>query len=273
MPWQIGACLSGEEWMTSQSLKILKGEEHNELIVRYLEANKGDGNALSILEAGCGRRWPFKLNGVAYRLVGIDMDREAIAIRQATVNDLDEVIVGDLRQVQLTSTSFDAIYNSFVLEHVAGAEKVLKNFIEWLKPGGMMIITIPDPESAYGFVARHTPHWFHVWFYRYIGGNRNAGKPGYPPYPTFYDEVVSRRGMRRFAQSNELEIVEECGFYRPPGLIGVLSRLAAWTALGKLAHDHTNLLFVIRKLPQGSGGTNKTIRGNDPTAPDRSPTP
>ena len=61
--------------MKGERLKILEGDEQNEVIVRHLKTSRADGNSLSIVEAGCGRRCPFKLDGVAYKLVGIDIDR------------------------------------------------------------------------------------------------------------------------------------------------------------------------------------------------------
>ena len=144
-------------------------------------------------------------------------------------------------------SSYDVIYNSYVLEHVEGAETVLENFVSWLKPGGLMIITIPDPDSVYGFFARVTPHWFHVLFYRYVAGNRNAGKPGHAPYPTVYDPVVSRRGFREFARKRHLKIVEECGFRKLRGAAGWFVSFVHLVSLGRLASNHSNLMYILEK--------------------------
>ncbi|MGH9955766.1 MAG: methyltransferase domain-containing protein, partial [Pyrinomonadaceae bacterium] len=78
------------------------------------------------------------------------------------------------------------IYNSFVLEHIEDASQVLQNSTRWLKPGGIVVLKIPDPDSVCGFITRVTPHWFHVFYYRYLLGARNAGKPGYAPYTIDY---------------------------------------------------------------------------------------
>src|SRR6267154_4568853 len=47
---------------------------------------------LEILEAGCGREWPIKLEGVRYRLTGIDLDEAALESRVRDVGDLHEAI-------------------------------------------------------------------------------------------------------------------------------------------------------------------------------------
>jgi SAM-dependent methyltransferase len=145
-----------------------------------LAARKG---ALRILEAGCGTIWPLRLEGVEYQLTGVDVDRDALAVRQRTARPTDRLMHGDLRSRELfAAEEFDAIYNSFVLEHVDGAERVLDNFMYWLKPGGTLILRIPDGDSVYGFVTRMTPFWFHVLIKKYVQKLPNAGKPGYDPF-------------------------------------------------------------------------------------------
>lgn len=210
-------------------------------------------NTLYILEAGCGRKWGLDLEGIRYVLVGVDMDRAALETRKNVLKDLHEMIEGDLRYVELPDGKFDVIYSSFVLEHIEGAELVLKNFVKWLKPDGIIIIRIPDPNSVYGFVTRMTPHWFHVLFKRRILGLPNAGKPGHGPYPTYYDPVVSRSGIRDFCQRHRLEIKAEYGdgyFRSARGLtafsITVFKRMVHLASFGFLSWRHTNLLYVLQ---------------------------
>lgn len=92
---------------------------------------------LKILEAGCGQVWWLDLNGLNYELTGVDLSREAVELRQQKFNDLDQVVIGDLLTVEFPNDGFDVIYNSYVLEHVDEAERVLENFYQWLKPGGL----------------------------------------------------------------------------------------------------------------------------------------
>jgi SAM-dependent methyltransferase len=236
-------------------LKLVRTFPENiELMEGWLK-RKGRGRALRILEAGCGNHWPLNLDGIQYALVGVDVDARALEIRKASARPGDEIRYGDLRNRELFGAAqFDAIYNSFVLEHVAGAEHVLENFAYWLAPGGLLILRIPDRDSVFGFVARTTPFWCHVFYKKYAKGNRNAGKPGFDPYPTVYDRIVSRQGIHDFCRARGLVIRDEAGYadYLPRGRIfGPLSRVLVRTisvlSLGRLDGRYNNLTLVIEK--------------------------
>jgi hypothetical protein len=62
--------------------------------------------------------------------------KEALRIRRDETKDLDEAIVGDLRTADFGQRTFDVIFNSYVLEHVPGAQQVLENFNRWVKRPG-----------------------------------------------------------------------------------------------------------------------------------------
>jgi SAM-dependent methyltransferase len=226
--------------------------EDAEIIVDFLKTHfAARQGPLKILEAGCGQRWVLDLEGFDYQLIGVDQSKDAVESRQQKVNDLDQAIVGDLRTVEFPEHEFDLIYNSYVLEHVDGAEQALLNFSHWLKPGGILVLRIPDPTTAYSFLANHLPFWMHVVLKRAMGA-KNAGKPGYDPFPTFFDEVVSRRGIHEFCRSHNQRVHLEYSYgydkFEPMYPIGhiVLKTLGA-VSLGKLAGDRTDLLFVIEQ--------------------------
>ncbi len=224
------------------------------------------GTPLRILEAGCGQKWDLNLAGTPFVLIGIDIDEAALEIRKNVVKDLDETIIGDLRSVQLGDNKFDVIFCSYVLEHIVGAELVLDNFLKWLKPNGLIIIQVPDPESVKGFVTRLTPHWFHVLYYRWVRGMKYAGKLGHGPYPTHYDGVISRRGMRDFCNRNELRIKAEygCG-WRAHGrgltrfAINSFQRMASLVSLGALSSTHDDITFIIQREPQLRRATTASV--------------
>jgi SAM-dependent methyltransferase len=221
--------------------KLLSYEAQNAMLQSLLESMP---QPLRILEAGCGRYWPLRLS-VPYTLTGIDADRNALAAR----SDLHQAVVGDLRSAEFPPQSFDVIYCSFVLEHVSGAEQVLERFRRWLAPGGVLILKVPDRDSVYGFVTRVTPFWAHVVFYRYVVGYKPAGTPGHGPYRTYYDEVISKSGLRRFCDSHELsapQVFRLCSYVRQRLVLAgafLLSMLSA----GRLAWRHNNLLFIVRR--------------------------
>lgn len=233
---------------------LISPSQECDLFKRYIKAKARSGLRLNILEAGCGRFWPINMSGIQYSLTGVDTNKEAIEIRQTRQKDLDEIIIGDLRHVQLEENKYDIIWNSFVLEHIDGAEQVLINFLSWLKPGGILLLKFPARNSAYGFLTRITPFWFHVFYKKYILGYKNAGKPGWDPFPTYYDKVLSRKEFHQFCKINSLVIREEYGHrfcYNHTGLVTLLERFVVGTikiiSFGNLTSDYNTLTYILEK--------------------------
>lgn len=209
----------------------------------------------AILEAGCGRMWELDLDDLDYKLVGVDLNAESLRLRQETIGDLDEAIVGDLRTVDLPSDHFDAAYCSFLLEHVEDADRVLDRMVTALKPGGLLLLRIPDRDSSYGWIVRHSPHRSHILYKRYIKGSKHAGKPGYGPFPVVYDPVVSLGGITQYCETHDLTILETIMSNGPidvfprrvrPAISAVLKGIA-YASRGTLTASHANVSFVIQK--------------------------
>jgi SAM-dependent methyltransferase len=163
-------------------------------------------NPVRVLEAGCGKRWALDTEPVPLEITGVDIDPNAMRLRREEHGDIHREIVGDLRTVELPPSAFDVAYSSYLLEHVAGAEGVLGRLIDALAPGGLLVVRVPDGKSVYGFFVRHSPHWVHVKYKRYIERKPNAAKPGHSPYPAVYDDVVSISGLQGFAAKRGLTI-------------------------------------------------------------------
>jgi SAM-dependent methyltransferase len=216
---------------------------------------RGMGSPLEILEAGCGREWPLDLTGMTYRLTGIDLDADALKSRVESVGDLDEAIIGDLSaQGAIPRSSYDVIYNSFVLEHIRDAGAALENMVAGLKPGGLLLLRVPDRNSVFGWTARRTPFAIHVAYYRYFLGVKDAGKPGHAPYPTYHSPVVSRDGVRDFCAGHGCSIIEEHGHtYYASGddirsrITRIYAKAVSVLSFGALQWRHNNLTYVIRK--------------------------
>jgi len=211
-------------------------------------------STLNILEAGCGNMTGLTLDGIQYTLTGVDIDKDALDIRNKQERSLDISIIGDLRDVKIEENRFDVIYNSYVLEHIDGAEGVLSNFVRWLKPGGILILRIPNRDSVRGFLTRITPFWFHVFYAKHMQGYKDAGKPGFAPYPTYYDKVVSRRGIYEFCNSYGLHVKAEYsgGHGRKNRWISMIAdKMADWilhsATLNLLFSKHTILIYSIEK--------------------------
>jgi SAM-dependent methyltransferase len=230
-----------------------RAEEHA-LMREHLERSRPADGSLRVLEAGCGRSWPFDLPDAT--ITGVDLDEAALRIRREVRRDLDEAIVGDVCALDFDDRQFDAVYSAYVLEHVPRADLALANFARWVRPGGVIVLKVPDRDSVRGFATRSTPHWVHVLYYRRVLRIANAGTPGHPPYPTCFHPVVSRRGIRDFCAGHGLEVVEERGDggYRSFAGRGLASRITdavsravAGLSRGRLDAGHTNLVYVLRR--------------------------
>jgi SAM-dependent methyltransferase len=237
-------------------MRILpKYSDELNVLAGYLRTEAAEQPVLRVLEAGCGREWHLQTDDLALEISGIDLDSHALEFRRNVRKDLDHAIVGDLRTVELPKAQFDVVYSSFVLEHVEGAERALDNVVAALKPGGLLIVRVPDLDGVQTFAARRLPHWCAVLYYRYVWKIKNAGKPGFAPYPTHYDQVISASGFHDYCKRAGLRIIDQIGVgsYAARGS-GVLSRFVPLVArtisiasLGK-AHDrYVDLTFVARK--------------------------
>ena len=229
-------------------------EDEAPRIQSYLNEAYGQSEqTIDILEAGCGRFWDFRELKFPYRLTGIDLDAEALRLRKDEARDLHVAIHGDLTRAEFAPGSFDVVYSSYVLEHVSGVEPLILNFCRWLRPGGVLCVRIPDGNSAFSTITRMTPHWFHVFYYRWILGYENAGRPGCLPYPTYFDPPVSLDGMERFAHLNGLEPVRRyrTAVQRMSGSRGLAVRAAVGAVrLLSLRHRtsaHHDPTLILRK--------------------------
>ena len=212
------------------------------------------GRPLAILEAGCGQRWTIDLSDTEYRLTGVDLDPVALELRKTKTRDLDVAIVGDINSVELPVESFDVVYSCFVLEHVQQADIALKNFVRWLKPGGLLILRLPERSTARGFLARILPHGMHVFFYRHILGSKTAGQPGYAPYPAYYHPVIGRERLCRFLGELGVKCVGSYGDgFRRDGsgvmrsMMRLLVMLTSALSFGSLTGDYSDLLYLAVK--------------------------
>jgi len=212
------------------------------------------GRPIRILEAGCGNKWPIDLHGVDYHLTGADLDAAALRLRIDLQKDLHEMIQGDLCTMKLPVESFDVVYSAYVLEHIRDADVALDNMVGSLRSGGLLVIRVPDPDTARGLVTRNTPFWFHVRYHRWVMKRPNAGTPGYAPYPTHYHPVISKRGMQAYARSSGLEwqAVYSDNFARDgKGVAGFLFRASArmidGISLGRFTSKYNDLIYVLKK--------------------------
>ncbi|MCU0790793.1 MAG: class I SAM-dependent methyltransferase, partial [Nitratireductor sp.] len=155
--------------------RIERYEDEQIELERLVEAHARGRPRLKVLEAGCGREWYLRPEGVELEITGIDLDRAALEHRRDVRRDLHRAIHGDLKTAELPPGAYDVVYSSFVLEHVEGAETALENMVNWLRPGGLLIVRVPDLEGVQTFLARRLPRWVAVAYYRHAWKIKDAG--------------------------------------------------------------------------------------------------
>ena len=179
----------------------------------------------------------YEAGGGATSFLPLDIMRRA----HVTVVDIDETqnlnnvyadekILGDIQTYRFPSDSFDLVICYNVIEHLPDVQAALLRFCECLKKNGLILIGAPNPNSLSGVVTKYTPHWFHVWFYRHIRGDMDAGKPGEAPFPTFFHPMVSLSNLDAFAKAHGLEVIY-CREYESPRFPEMRARKPVFAAL------------------------------------------
>lgn len=115
----------------------------NALIIWAL--GKYGAGVSSFMEIGCGTG--FVLQGIArrfpkMRLVGSEIYPEGIAFSAERIRN-GEFMQMDARQIPFMA-EFDAVGAFDLLEHIEEDEKVLQQIQQALKPGGLLMLTVPQ---------------------------------------------------------------------------------------------------------------------------------
>jgi SAM-dependent methyltransferase len=109
-----------------------------------LEQYKRSG---AILDLGCssGSFLEF-IRSDAWKLFGVEMSADGA--KTAEGRSGAKVFVGDILDAPFPPESFDVITCFDVLEHLHEPRKVLAKVKEWLKPGGIFYVLVPNIDSA-----------------------------------------------------------------------------------------------------------------------------
>lgn len=107
-----------------------------------------DDETAVILDAGCGRG--FYLNYYRYvskvKLVGLELDDAIIRKAQANVGHLPDIslVQANLYHLPFPDNTFHAVIMSEILEHVDDDARALREAYRVLKPGGVVVMTVPN---------------------------------------------------------------------------------------------------------------------------------
>jgi 2-polyprenyl-3-methyl-5-hydroxy-6-metoxy-1,4-benzoquinol methylase len=101
----------------------------------------------SLLDLGCSSgSFLESMKGDSWKLYGVEMSAEGA--RMAETRSGAHVFVGDIPDAPFAPESFDVITCLDVLEHVYEPRVVMARVAEWLKPGGIFYVLVPNIDSA-----------------------------------------------------------------------------------------------------------------------------
>ena len=209
--------------------------EDNWAAVQKILVDAFRGRRVQVLEAGGGSHTNVGFLPDA-EFTAIDISPEQIARNTYAQHG----IVADLETFDAYPQQYDLIVLTDVLEHMNAPEKGIERLMKQLSPKGYLLIGGPVPTSFKGLLTKLTPHGFHVWVYRALLDQPDAGKPGYAPFKTFLRFSVSPGPVSRNARAANLEVAH----------VG-LSK-ASWVVEGLrnkspiLAWVYTTLMTVLR---------------------------
>ena len=216
-------------------------------------AAENSGQQITILQAGCTTAEdldtePLSAAGARLSISMVDEDNEVTRAAVAQHQSMRGAILGDLRTVQLPPRAYDIVHCSLLLGRIENAELVLDRLTAAVKPGGLLMLRIPDRDSAAGFLDRVLPQPFR----RAIWRKRQPDEPG--PHVAVYERLASVRGVQAYVLMHGLVIAERGalgglagGLRRGPYGYLTTQKLVAWLSRGRLTSAHEELLYVIRK--------------------------
>ncbi len=211
-----------------------------------------------VLEAGCGSAAHVRFPRA--HITGIDIDPHQLERNTA----VSEKILGDVETYDLPASTYDAIVCWYVFEHLNFPDHALVRFARAVKPGGVIVLALPNLMTPKGLITKYSPHWVHVAWRRYVLGRKHAGKPGHGPFRTTLPWTMTPERLLRLAACCNLDVAFEA--YLEDGkqvqtrekvaLTGkrweMVKRLVRRLSRGRLDASRTELLLVLRR-PHESG--------------------
>lgn len=102
-----------------------------------------------LLDIGCGKGELAEY--INSELYGIE--RNQIKAEIARTKSYKEVIIGDIeKNIPFLSSYFDVVVCAEVLEHLLDPRKALRNIYRLLKPDGLLLVSVPNPQGLRRFL-------------------------------------------------------------------------------------------------------------------------
>jgi len=119
----------------------------------------------AILDLGCSSGgFLAGLKDSSWALSGIEMSDDVA--RKARAKCGADVFVGDILDAPFSKGSFDVITCFHVLEHLYQPREIFARVSEWLKPGGLFYLMVPNIDSAGCHIFKS--HWYALELPRHL---------------------------------------------------------------------------------------------------------
>jgi len=107
-----------------------------------------------VLEVGCGTAVDLYsvANNTTCQPFGLDLSGEALTVASGVGKRFSKkalLVRGDLLFLPFADESLDLVFSQGVMEHLSNDETALKEKIRVLKPGGNIVISVPQKYTAY----------------------------------------------------------------------------------------------------------------------------
>jgi len=171
-------------------------------VSRFLPADAAD-----VLEIGCGQGAFAVRLARRYDYVGVDVDESSVRATERRLADASlagRVLLGDEADVLPDSAKFDVVCAFEVLEHLEDDAAALRQWSSRLRPGGMLLVSVPAWQRRYSIWDEHVGHFrrydIDVLTERLAGAGLESRSIAYG-WPLSYlleairDAVARRRGV------------------------------------------------------------------------------
>lgn len=152
------SAIETHDWGDSPELFGPRHDYRESLVLRrLLPALPGP----EVLNAGSGAgSLTLKLVDAGLRVTSTDASAELCewtreALRRRGAAEGNPVVAGDLQRLDLPDASFDAVVCAEVLEHLDDDAAALARIARVLRPGGLLVVTVPANPYRYDW----TDHW------------------------------------------------------------------------------------------------------------------
>lgn len=131
-----------------------------------------------VLDAGCGDGEKIDyFYQRAKEIYGIDINKDDLreAKEKYRREENIHVVNGSVEDIPFDSATFDVVYSCWVIEHLKKPDIFLDEVYRILKPGGLLILWVPNVKNISGFLTKIIPLTLKVKILSLIKGESSEG--------------------------------------------------------------------------------------------------